>query len=112
MIRDILTQRLARRGYTVITAVDGEAALSTARAEHPDLILLDLSLPVVDGWETARRLKADETTRTIPVIALTAHALSGDREQALQAGCDDYDVKPVNMDRLLLKMETLLTPPT
>ena len=108
MIRDIVSHRLERRGYAVVTASDGAEGVDMARARQPDLILLDLSLPIIDGWEAARRIKADEATRDIPIIALTAHAMSGDREQALQAGCDDYEVKPVDMDRLVGKIETLL----
>ncbi len=108
MIRDILSHRLERRGYVVLTANDGADGVAMARSHGPDLILMDLSLPVLDGWEAARQIKADAGTRAIPVIALTAHAMSGDREQALQAGCDDYEVKPVDMDRLVSKIETLL----
>ena len=109
MNRDMLSRRLRRKGYQVAIAVDGEEALETIPSEEPDLILIDLSLPGIDGWETTRRLKADEKTRHIPVIALTAHALSGDKEKALAAGCDDYDTKPVDLERLLAKIETLIT---
>jgi two-component system cell cycle response regulator DivK len=109
MNRDMLSRRLERRGYTVLIAVDGQQGLDTAIAEKPELILLDMSLPVLDGWEVARRLKSDDGLRTIPVIALTAHAMAGDRERALEAGCDDYDTKPVELPRLLQKIETLLT---
>ncbi len=108
MIRDILSHRLERRGYVVLTATDGADGVAMARSRGPDLILMDLSLPVLDGWEAAKQIKADAETRAIPVIALTAHAMSGDREHALQAGCDDYEVKPVDMDRLVSKIETLL----
>ena len=108
MNRDMLSRRLERRGYQVLIAVDGQQGLDTASAEKPELILLDMSLPVVDGWEVARRLKTDATLRSIPVIALTAHAMAGDRERALEAGCDDYDTKPVELPRLLQKIEALL----
>ena len=108
MNRDMLSRRLARRGYEIVMAVDGEEGIATARAVNPDLILMDMSLPVVDGWEATRRLKADAETRTIPVIGLTAHAMAGDRDKALAAGCDDYDTKPVELDRLLHKIEALL----
>ena len=108
MNRDMLSRRLARKGYQVLAAVDGETGLSMAQSETPDLILMDMSLPVMDGWEATRRLKADERTRRIPVIALTAHAMSDDREKALEAGCDDYDTKPVVLPRLLDKIQTLL----
>ena len=106
--RDMLSRRLARRGYEILVAEDGAIGLELARTDAPDLILLDMSLPGLDGWEVARRLKAAAETRTIPVIALTAHAMAGDREKALAAGCDDYDTKPVELDRLLGKMATLL----
>ena len=108
MSRDMLSRRLRRRGFEVVTASDGEQAFLLAGSEAPDLILLDMSLPVVDGWETARRIKADAASRAIPVIALTAHAMAGDRERALAAGCDDYDNKPVELERLLGKIEALL----
>jgi CheY-like chemotaxis protein len=108
MNRDMLSRRLQRKGYEVIIAVDGNEGVAKARAEAPALILMDMSLPVLDGWEATRQLKADETTKTIPIIALTAHAMSGDREKALEAGCDDYDTKPIELPRLLSKMETLL----
>ena len=108
MNRDMLSRRLERRGYQVLIAVDGQQGLDMASAEKPELILLDMSLPVVDGWEVARRLKTDATLRSIPVIALTAHAMAGDRERALEAGCDDYDTKPVELPRLLQKIEALL----
>jgi CheY-like chemotaxis protein len=108
MNRDMLTRRLGRKGYEVVSATDGERALAMARSESPDLILMDLSLPVLDGWEATRRLKAADETRTIPVIALTAHALTEEREAAMAAGCDDYDTKPVDFPRLLSKIQTLL----
>jgi two-component system cell cycle response regulator DivK len=108
MSRDMLSRRLTRRGYEVVTASDGEQAFRLAGSEAPDLILLDMSLPVVDGWETARRIKAAPGSRAIPIIALTAHAMAGDRERALAAGCDDYDNKPVELERLLGKMTALL----
>ena len=103
-----LKSRLTRRGYTVLVASDGERGVSMATTEQPDIILMDLSLPVVDGWEATRRLKAGETTRHLPVIALTAHAMTGDKEKALAAGCDDYDTKPVDIDRLIAKIEGLV----
>jgi len=108
MNRDMLSRRLERKGYEVAIAVDGGQGLDMARSETPDLILMDMSLPVMDGWEATRRLKADDATKRIPVIALTAHAMSGDREKALDAGCDDYDTKPIELPRLLSKIETLL----
>ena len=108
MNRDMLSRRLKRAGYGVILAIDGREAISMARSEMPDLILMDLSLPNLDGWEATRRLKADGATKQIPVIALTAHALVDDREKALAAGCDDYDTKPVEFKRLLGKIENLL----
>lgn len=106
--RDMLSRRLIRRGHEVVMATDGGEALEVAARERPDLILLDMSLPTLDGWEVARRLKADERLCSIPVIALTAHAMSGDRERALDAGCDEFDTKPVELDRLLSKMDHLL----
>jgi CheY-like chemotaxis protein len=108
--RDMLSRRLTKRGYEVVTATDGEEGLVLAQAEQPDLVLMDMSLPGIDGWETTRRLRAGAGTAAIPVIALTAHAMAGDRERALEAGCDDYDTKPVEMDRLLLKIESLTRP--
>ena len=108
MNRDMLSRRLVRRGYEVVIAVDGETGIEAARANAPDLILMDMSLPVVDGWEATRRMKADEALRGIPVIALTAHAMARDRDKALEAGCDDYDTKPIELPRLLGKIETLL----
>jgi two-component system, cell cycle response regulator DivK len=106
--RDLLLRRLTRRGFDVIVAVDGSEGVDKARADGPDLILLDMSLPVLDGWDVARILKGSDLTRAIPVIALTAHAMAGDRERALEAGCDDYDTKPIELDRLLAKMSDLL----
>ena len=106
--RDMLARRLMRKGYEVLIAEDGAKGLKAAAAEKPDLILMDMSLPVLDGWEVTRRLKAEPGTRAIPVIALTAHALSTDREKAMTAGCDDYDTKPVELERLLEKIEHLL----
>ena len=108
MNRDMLSRRLQRRGYTVLIAVDGQQGLDMAIAEKPDLILLDMSLPVLDGWEVAKRLKSDDALKVMPVIALTAHAMAGDRERAISAGCDDYDTKPAELPRLLQKIETLL----
>jgi CheY-like chemotaxis protein len=104
MNRDMLSRRLERRGYRMTIAVDGSEAIERALAEAPDLILMDLSLPVIDGWEATRRLKADPRTRSIPVIALTAHAMEIDRERAREAGCDDFDTKPVELARLLEKI--------
>ena len=106
--RDMLSRRLKRKGYDVVVAVDGQEGLDKVRSEAPDLVLMDMSLPVLDGWEATRRLKADESTRGIPVIALTAHAMSDDRAKALEAGCDEYDTKPVELRRLLRKMEAFL----
>ena len=108
MNRDMLSRRLARRGYEVVVAEDGEAGIRMAVSESPALILMDLSLPGLDGWEAARRIKADPATRGIAVIALTAHAMAGDRERALAAGCDDFDTKPVELERLLGKIAALL----
>jgi CheY-like chemotaxis protein len=108
MNRDMLSRRLQRRGYEVLTAVDGESGLALTQSDAPALVLMDMSLPGIDGWEATRRLKADPATRAIPVIALTAHAMAGDREQALAAGCDDFDIKPIDLDRLLGKIEALL----
>jgi two-component system, cell cycle response regulator DivK len=106
--RDGLSRYLRRKGYEILLAVDGRQGVDVARAEVPDLILIDMSLPVLDGWEAARQLKAGSETRGIPVIALTAHAMAGDRERALEAGCDDYDTKPIELPRLLTKIESLL----
>ena len=107
--RDMLSRRLERKGYALVCAVDGGEGVALAVSERPDLILMDMSLPVVDGWEASRQLKTHPTTKGIPIIALTAHAMSGDREKAMQAGCDDYDTKPVEMPRLLGKIEALLS---
>src|SRR5262249_3949248 len=108
MNRDMLSRRLTRRGFEVIFAVDGKQGGEAAQREKPDIILMDMSLPVMDGWEATRCVKADDATRGVPVIGLTAHAMSGDREKALEAGCDDYDTKPVEFDRLVGKIERLL----
>jgi CheY-like chemotaxis protein len=108
MNRDMLSRRLARRGFTVTIAVDGQEGIDLATSGQPDLILMDMSLPVVDGWEATRQLKAAEATRGIPIIALTAHAMAGDREKATEAGCDEYDTKPIEFPRLLEKIEALL----
>jgi CheY-like chemotaxis protein len=107
--RDALSRHLKRRGYEVVMALDGQQGIAIARSETPALILMDMSLPVLDGWEATRQLKADPQTALIPVIALTAHAMAGDREKALKAGCDDYDTKPVEFPRLLGKIQTLLS---
>ncbi len=109
MNRDMLSRRLNRKGFDVIIAADGQQGVAKASAESPDLILLDMSLPVMDGWEAARKIKGDPETRDIPIIALTAHAMAGDREKALGAGCDDFDTKPVELPRLLAKIEALLS---
>ncbi len=108
MNRDMLSRRLARRGFEVVSAVDGQDGVGAAEREAPNLILMDMSLPVIDGWEATRRIRANQATRHIPVIALTAHAMAGDRDRALQAGCDDYDTKPVDFERLLQKIAGLL----
>jgi two-component system, cell cycle response regulator DivK len=108
MNRDMLSRRLKRKGFDILIAVDGKEGVEMAQGQSPDLVLLDMSLPVMDGWEAARVMKADETTRGIPIIALTAHAMSGDREKAIEAGCDEYDTKPVELPRLLEKIQTLL----
>jgi CheY-like chemotaxis protein len=104
----MLSNRLTRKGYTVLIASDGAEAVSMAATEQPEIILMDLSLPVLDGWEATRRIKAAEGTRHIPVIALTAHAMTGDREKALAAGCDDFDIKPVEIERLIAKIQALI----
>ena len=108
MNRDMLSRRLTRRGFQVVCAVDGQQGVDLARSENPDIILMDMSLPVMDGWEATRRIKSDGNTRNVLVIGLTSHAMSGDREKAIEAGCDDYDTKPVDLDRLLEKIEHLL----
>lgn len=108
MNRDMLSRRLGRREFEVIMAVDGQAGIEAAESQSPDLILMDMSLPKVDGWEATRRLKANAATQSIPVLALTAHAMEGERQKALAAGCNDYDTKPIELDRLLKKMESLL----
>lgn len=108
MNRDMLSRRLERRSFSVIIAVDGQQGIELAQAEMPDLILMDMSLPVLDGWAATRTIKDNPATANIPVIALTAHAMSGDRQKALAAGCDDYDTKPVELTRLLEKMNALL----
>ena len=110
MNRDMLSRRLERKGYQVVIAVDGQSGVEMALTEAPNLILMDMSLPVLDGWEASRRLKADAASKHIPVIALTAHAMSSDRDKALEAGCDDYDTKPIDLPRLLGKIEALLNP--
>ena len=112
MNRDMLSRRLLKRGYEVSIAVDGEQGLVMARAESPALILMDMSLPGLDGWEVSRRLKADAQTKDIGIIAITAHAMAGDREKALAAGCDDFDTKPIELTRLLAKIEALLARPS
>lgn len=108
MNRDMLSRRLAKRGYEVVMAVDGQQGVTLARSEAPALILMDMSLPVLDGWEATRQLKSAAETRAIPIIALTAHAMSGDREKAMEAGADDFDTKPVDLARLLEKIEARL----
>ncbi|HEC19679.1 MAG TPA: response regulator [Gammaproteobacteria bacterium] len=108
MNRDMLSRRLERKGFEVVYAQDGSVAVDLAGSEKPALILMDMSLPVMDGWEATRRIKADPDTRDIPVIALTAHAMAGDREKAIEAGCEDYDTKPVDFPRLLGKIESLI----
>jgi CheY-like chemotaxis protein len=107
--RDMLSRRLIRRGYEVLIAMDGAEGVAVAQRELPDLILMDMSLPVLDGWQATQQLKATLSTQFIPVIALTAHAMAGDREKALQAGCDEYETKPIDLPRLLKKIETFLT---
>lgn len=109
MNRDMLSRRLTRRGYDVAIAIDGAQGVAMAQSEQPDLILMDMSLPVMDGWEATRQIKAAQDTTHLPVIGLTANAMAGDREKALDAGCDDYDTKPVDLERLLKKIEDLLS---
>jgi CheY-like chemotaxis protein len=108
MNRDMLSRRLQRRGFQVVMAMDGAQGVAMATSERPDLILMDMSLPVIDGWEATRQIKANPSTTQIPVIAITSHAMADDRRRALEAGCDDYDTKPVELDRLLTKIEALL----
>mgnify|MGYP000935197804 CR=1 FL=1 len=108
MNRDMLTRRLERRGYTVVAAVDGAAGVAQARSEKPDLILMDMSLPVIDGWEATKQIRSEPDIAGTPIIALTAHAMSSDREKCINAGCDDFDTKPVELPRLLVKIEDLL----
>jgi CheY-like chemotaxis protein len=110
--RDMLSRRLVRNGHTVVVAVDGEQGVAMAISEAPDIVLMDMSLPVLDGWAATRKLRADPATRALPVIALTAHAMAGDREKALDAGCNDYDTKPVELPRLLGKIAALLGEPS
>lgn len=112
MNRDMLSRRLARQGFEVLMAIDGEQGVQMAKTEMPDLILMDMSLPVLDGWGATRQIKAEASTQSIPLIALTAHAMAGDRDKAIQAGCDDYDTKPIDLPRLLNKMERLLNEKT
>lgn len=107
---DMLSRRLRRRGFEVVVATDGQKALELASSESPDLILMDMGLPVLDGWEATRRIKQASETQAVPIIALTSHAMRGDREKAISAGCDDYDVKPIDFPRLLEKIEQLLQP--
>jgi two-component system cell cycle response regulator DivK len=108
MNRDMLSRRLIRSGHLVVMAGDGRQGITSAQTEHPDLILMDMSLPEIDGWEATRRLKSDKSTRRIPVIALTAHAMSSDRQKCMEAGCDDYDTKPVDYQRLTAKIQAVL----
>ena len=108
MNRDMLSRRLQRRGYEVAIATDGQAGVDMASTREYDLVLMDMSLPEIDGWEATRRLREDPATRTLPIIALTAHAMTDDRQRAIEAGCDDYDIKPVEIDRLLGKIQALL----
>jgi two-component system cell cycle response regulator DivK len=108
MNRDMLSRRLQRRGFDILLATDGAEGLAATRERNPDLVLMDMSLPIIDGWEATRQLKSDERTRQIPIIALTAHAMSGDRQRAVDAGCDDFDTKPIELARLLEKIEQCL----
>ncbi|MEN8443501.1 MAG: response regulator [Cyanobacteria bacterium J06555_13] len=112
MNRDMLSRRLVKKGYEVVIAVDGEVGIKMATSEQPDLILMDMSLPVIDGWSATRSLKADPQTQKIPVIALTAHAMTSDRTKAFDAGCNDYDTKPIDLKRLISKIETCLAKPS
>ena len=107
--RDMLSRRLERKGFAVVCAVDGQEGINQAASVSPDIILMDLSLPIVDGWDAAKKLKSNENTKSIPIIALTAHAMKGDEKKALDAGCDDYDTKPVNFERLLEKINKLIS---
>ena len=107
MNRDMLSRRLVRRGFEVVIAIDGAEGVAKSKSEYPDLVLMDMSLPVMNGWEATRAIKADPATASLPVIALTAHSMAGDREKAMEAGCNDYDVKPVDLPRLLEKMAAL-----
>ena len=109
-IWDFLSRRLKRRGYEVIVAEDGQQGLDKARSENPALVLLDMNLPVLDGWTVAQKLKSDDATRRIPIIALTAHAMAGDRDKALAAGCDDYHAKPIDFSQLVTQIEAALAP--
>ena len=111
MNRDMLSRRLEKRGYQVLVALDGEQGVAVTQQERPDLVLMDISLPVLDGWEATRRLKSAPETKSIPIIALTAHAMSSDRDKAVEAGCDDFDTKPIDLGRLLQKIEALLAKP-
>ncbi|HKV66302.1 MAG TPA: response regulator [Rhodanobacteraceae bacterium] len=108
MNRDMLSRRLSRRGHEVLAACDGASALAMVRSQAPDVVLMDMSLPVMDGWEATRRMKADGATAAVPVIALTAHAMADDRERALAAGCDDFDTKPVDIERLIAKIDAVM----
>jgi len=110
MNRDMLSQRLKRKGYEIVLAEDGQSGVEMAQANAPDLILMDMSLPVMDGWEATRKLKANPQTRHVPIVALTAHAMAADRARAIETGCDDYDIKPIDFPRLLAKIEALLLP--
>ena len=109
MNRDMLSRRLERKGFSITLAVDGDEGMSMAKTESPDLILMDMSLPGTDGWQASKILKSDPETRAIPILGLSAHAMEAERQKALQAGCDDYDTKPIDMDRLLLKINNLLS---
>ena len=111
MNRDMLSRRLEKRGYQVLLALDGEQGIAVAHPERPDLVLMDISLPVLDGWEATRKLKSAPDTQSIPIIALTAHAMSSDRDKAVEAGCDDFDTKPIDLGRLIQKIEALLAKP-